>query len=323
MRCSGCGLGVTTPLPGADAIGALYPPSHYGSGGPRYHPAVERIAVWFRRSRAAWISRLHRPGAVLEVGCGHGYLLAGLRDRGWRVQGVELHDDSAAYGRKALALPIAVGELAALRFPAAAFDVVVFWHSFEHLPDPRAALSEAVRLLAPGGLVIVAVPNMASWQARWAGPHWFHWEIPRHLFHFDPAALGALFRRAGLEVLLVSHANWEQNPFGWIQSAFNMLGFPTNEFFAGLWAVPGGRGYVLPFSAGSPASPDRPVSARPPGGQSRSVARRVLAPRPIVQRLLAPPLLLGAFLLAALETACRRGATMTVVGRPAAAAKVG
>ena len=296
-RCSGCGLGVTTPLPSPAQLDALYPPTHYGSGGPRYRPAVERVAVSFRRSRAAWISRLHPPGSVLEVGCGHGYLLAALRDLGWTVQGVELHDDSAAYGRKVLQLPIAVGELATLRFPAAAFDVVVFWHSFEHLPDPAAALREAIRVLKPGGLVIVAVPNMSSWQARWAGRHWFHWEIPRHLFHFDATTLGGLFHRAGLDIVRVSHANWEQNPFGWMQSVFNKLGFPANQFFAGLWAVPNG-GRQAPSSA--------------PGRSS--------AARPIVQRLLAPPLLLGGFLLAAVETACQRGGTMTVVGRPAARA---
>jgi SAM-dependent methyltransferase len=294
-RCSSCGLGVTTPTPSPAELDALYPPAHYGSGGPRYRPAVERVAVWFRRSRAAWISRLHPPGSALEVGCGHGYLLAALRDRGWTVQGVELHDSSAAYGRKVLDLPIAVGDLTELRFPAASFDVVVFWHSFEHLRDPAAALRETIRVLKPGGLVIVAVPNMSSWQARWAGAQWFHWEIPRHLLHFDPTTLGALLRRAGLEVQRVSHANWEQNPFGWMQSAFNKLGFPANQFFSGLWAEP---------------------YQTSPSGRRRSTLGR-----PLAQRLLAPPLLLGAFLLAAVETVCRQGGTMTVVGRLAVKGK--
>jgi SAM-dependent methyltransferase len=284
-RCSRCGLGITTPAPAPEEIAAFYPPTHYGSGGPRYRPAVERLAVWFRRRRASWLSRLHRPGAVLEVGCGHGYMLAALRDLGWTVQGVELHESSAAYGRNTLHLPIAIGDLVGLRLPAASFDMVVFWHSFEHLPDPAAALREAVRILKPGGLVVVAVPNASSWQARWAGPHWFHWEIPRHLFHFDPATLASVFRGAGLECALVSHANWEQNPFGWMQSVFNKLGFPANQFFAGLWAMP--------------------ANGRP--------NRRLL--RHVLQRLLAPPLLLGGFVLAAVETICRQGSTVTVVGR--------
>jgi SAM-dependent methyltransferase len=283
-RCSGCGLGITMPPPSDSEIQALYPPEHYGSGGPRYRPVVERVAAWFRRRRASWITRLRPPGAVLEVGCGHGYMLAALRERRWTVQGVELHDDAAAYGRQVLNLPIAVGGLAALRFPAASFDVIVFWHSFEHLPQPRAILQETARLLRPGGLVIVAVPNISSWQARWAGSSWFHWEIPRHLYHFDAQSLTGLFRRADLEVTHVSHANWEQNPFGWMQSVLNRLGFARNQFFAGLWSVP---------------------------TDDRSDGRFRLA----VERLLVAPVLLGGLALAAVETAFRKGGTMTVVGR--------
>jgi SAM-dependent methyltransferase len=274
-------VGITTPFPSAGEIEALYPPTHYGSGGPRYRPAIERVARWFRERRAAWITRRHAPGAVLEVGCGHGYMLAGLRDRGWRVQGVELHEHSARYGRDLLGLPIAVGDFTTLGLPGASFDVVVFWHSFEHLGEPLAALREAARLVKPGGLVIIAVPNMGSWQARWAGARWFHWEIPRHLYHYDVPSLETLLGRAHLQVTYVSHANWEQNPFGWMQSILNRLGFPSNQFFTGLWAVPD-------------------------GGESG---------RPIVQRILAGPVLAAGFVLAAMETLCRRGGTITLVAR--------
>ena len=283
-RCGGCGLGVTTPVPDPAAIQSFYPPTHYGSGGPRYHPLIEQVAIWFRRRRAAWIAGMHAPGSVLEVGCGHGYLLAALRDRGWTVQGIELHEASAAYGRGMLGLPIRVGELEALRFPAASFDVVIFWHSFEHLPDPLASMRETARILKPGGLVVVAVPNASSWQARWAGPHWFHWELPRHLYHYDVATLSGLLARTGLEVAATSHANWEQNPFGWAQSALNRFGFPRNGFFSSLWAAP---------------------------ETSRSAMNRLL------ERLAAGPMLLAGFALAALETLCARGGTVTVIGRRA------
>lgn len=280
-RCAVCGVGITTPPPSSADIVALYPPTHYGNGGPRYRPAAEHLSAWFRRHRATWISRLHPPGAVLEVGCGHGYMLAAMRGRGWKVQGVELHEASAAYGRNVLGLPIAVGDFTTLGFSPESFDVIVFWHSFEHLPDPMGALRETVRLLRPDGLLIVAVPNRASWQARWAGPHWFHWEIPRHLYHYDVPCLSALIRRVGLEVAKVSHANWEQNPFGWCQSILNRMGFPPNQFFSGLLAAPADGRHV----------------------------------RPITERLLALPVLAVSFVLAALETLWRKGGTVTLVGR--------
>ena len=41
-------------------------------------------------------------------------------------------------------------------------------------------------LLAPHGLLLIAVPNAAGWQARLFGPRWLHRDVPRHLFHFNP-----------------------------------------------------------------------------------------------------------------------------------------
>jgi SAM-dependent methyltransferase len=283
VRCAGCGLRLTEPRARAADLPGFYPAEYYGEGGPRFRPLAERIAVWLRDRRAAWVARLRPPGAVLDVGCGHGYMLAALRARGWHVQGVELHEAAARYGREQLGLPITVGEVESLGLPPASFDVVVFWQSFEHVPDPRATIAETARLLRPGGLAVISVPNAASWQARWAGPHWFHWELPRHLYHWDPATLTRLCAAAGLTVERTSHVNWEQNPFGWTQSILNRLGFPPNQLFNGMRAT---------F----------------PGGRS-----------PLVQRLLAGPLLGAGFLLAGAESLARRGGTFTVVARRAAA----
>lgn len=282
VRCTQCGLRLTDPRARPEDLPSFYPPEYYGEGGPRFHPAAERTAVWLRDRRAAWIARLAPPGAVLDVGCGHGYMLAALRARGWRVQGVELHAAAAAYGRDQLGLPIAIGALESLGLAAASFDVVLFWQSFEHVLDPRATLTEAARLLRPGGLAILSVPNAASWQARWAGPDWFHWELPRHLYHYDPPTLTRLCASVGLVVERTSHVNWEQNPFGWAQSALNRFGFPPNQLFNGMRATYPG--------------------ARPPLGQ----------------RLLAVPLLGAGFVLAAVESLARRGGTFTAVARRAA-----
>jgi SAM-dependent methyltransferase len=178
-----------------------------------------------------------------------------------------------------LALPVAVGAFETIPLAAASFDVVIFWQSFEHVPDPATALATAARVLRPGGILVVSVPNAASWQARWAGPAWFHWELPRHLYHFAPDTLAATCARAGFVVERVSHTNWEQNPFGWTQSILNRLGFPPNRLFQGMRAS---RPGVTPGRA---------------------------------ERLLFLPLLALGFLLAGLEALARRGGTITLVAR--------
>jgi SAM-dependent methyltransferase len=93
-------------------------------------------------------------------------------------------------------------------------DAVVMWHVLEHLDDPRAALRRVHGWLRPGGLLLVGVPNLDSWQRALAGERWLHYDVPRHRMHFTPAGLGALLRAAGFEPGGVRHLVWEQNPIG-------------------------------------------------------------------------------------------------------------
>ena len=100
---------------------------------------------------------------------------------------------------------------------------VVFWHSLEHLREPRAALRRACSLLAPSGLLIVAVPNRASWQARWLGNRWLALDLPRHLVHLPAAALVDGVRECGLEIDRISYWRAGQVVFGWLDGLVSML----------------------------------------------------------------------------------------------------
>jgi SAM-dependent methyltransferase len=103
---------------------------------------------------------------------------------------------------------------------------VVFWHSLEHLREPRAALRRAVRLLAPSGLLIVAVPNRASWQARALGDRWLALDLPRHLVHLPAETLLEGVQECGLEINRVSYWRGGQVAFGWLDGLVSLL--PTH-----------------------------------------------------------------------------------------------
>ena len=109
-----------------------------------------------------------RPGSVLDVGCGRGFLIGALRQRLGDLQayGVEL---SAAGAREARANGIEVFEqdiAAGVPLADASLDLVVFGEIIEHVFAPDACLEEVRRLLRPGGHVIVTTPNLASWLNR-------------------------------------------------------------------------------------------------------------------------------------------------------------
>jgi len=240
--CDACGLGRFAPMLSAERVAAFYPDEYYGEPGAKFGRLVE----WGVRAVGArhihFLSRGLRAGArVLDVGCGRGVILGPLADRGFEVHGVEVSEQAARGADPRAQIRIAA-QLADAGYPDAHFDEIVVWHVLEHLIDPRAVLEEALRILRPGGRLVVAVPNFASAQARWAGADWFHLDLPRHLYHFPLAALQHLLENIGFELRSAHHFSLRQNPFGWLQSAANRSArLPRNGLYALLHQrAPGG-----------------------------------------------------------------------------------
>jgi SAM-dependent methyltransferase len=219
-RCGTCGLGFTSPQP---ATTDEFYPVRYRRYSRISMTVLKLLYAWRARG---WARQLGGPGLALEIGCGDGWMLRALRAHGWRVIGTERARESAAFAAGVNRLPVFVGGPAALR--TARFDVIVLFQVLEHLAEPTDTLAECARLLRPGGRLIIAVPNFASWQARAFGAAWFHLDVPRHLYHFTPDALARALDRAGLDVARVSYRSLEHDPYGWVQSALNRLGFEQN-----------------------------------------------------------------------------------------------
>ena len=203
--CEHCGAGTTLPIVGEDELPALYP-SHYSAYQAPTSSTLSRALALFMRMRymrtlaKAPYDRLGAPARALDVGCGRGELGAALVRRGWQVDGVEPSAAACAIARLR-GVDAHDGTLSTVDLTDAHYAVVIFSHSLEHVVAPRDALQKAFTLLERGGLVIVSVPDFASWQSRFFGSAWFGLDLPRHRAHFTAAALSAMALAAGLEVL--------------------------------------------------------------------------------------------------------------------------
>lgn len=106
---------------------------------------------------------------VLDLGCAEGDLARALREQGCRVSGVELDAAAAEKARpdleECLVADLQTLDLAAA-FPESRFDVLVFGDVLEHLVDPLALLRQAKHVLAPGGYVVISIPNIAHGSIR-------------------------------------------------------------------------------------------------------------------------------------------------------------
>lgn len=222
-------------MPTAEELARAYAPSYYGATRRKFVGPVARTIGWFQEGRARTVLGLlgrSGAGAVLDVGCGNGDFLRSLARRGVRVVGTELSAESARRASPEGDLDVRVGELHRIAdLPGAGFAAVTLWHVLEHVPEPLETLCAARRLLAPGGWLVVSLPNAESWQARVFGRHWFHADPPRHLWHFSPRTLRRLCRRAGFTAVREDHFSMEQNPYGWLQSALNACGFEADRLY--------------------------------------------------------------------------------------------
>jgi len=218
VQCHVCGFGVTEPLPGS--LDRYYPTRYR-----RFNALAARVlhGLYLRRVDG-WLRRLPPTGLALEVGAGTGWMLRALRERGWRALGSERSLEAALAARAAAGVPIFVGDLGAVR-PAPALDLVIMFHVLEHLADPLAELRAVARRLRPGGALVLGLPNIASWQARLAGRHWMHLDVPRHLCHFTPDSIERALAVSGYRMTRIDFRSYEHDPFGWVQSTLDRLGF--------------------------------------------------------------------------------------------------
>ena len=231
-RCPDCGLGRTWPPVPAGEIARYYSATYYGKENVRFNPVFERMTRLFQSRRARVVNKRIPRGPVLDVGCGRGFLLSHLRSLGLEPCGLEFSDTAAWHARHRLGLKVETGDFLKSRYPRGRFSAVVFWHTLEHLSEPAQALQRAGELLNPEGLLAIAVPNFESLQARLFGRHWFHLDIPRHYFHFGTKSLEELLARNRFRVVKLDHFCFEQNPYGWLQSSLNILGFEHNLLYA-------------------------------------------------------------------------------------------
>lgn len=144
----------------------------------------------------------HEPvGKLLDVGCGGGRFLNRMKKRGWQVEGIDFDERAARKVTSRYDIKIHIGDLTQCALPANSFDVITMSQTIEHLYDPNMALHESLRILKPGGLLVMTTPNVNSIGASEFAAFWRGWEAPRHLHLFSVEALQRLTQNAGFEAI--------------------------------------------------------------------------------------------------------------------------
>ncbi len=194
-RCVACDFSYTANPP--VELGKYYTGGHYSRddmardltpylAGERYKLDIVRACV--------------KPGDLLEIGPSMGAFCQLAKSDGFRVSAIELDAGCVDFLNTKMdirAVQSGNPEIV-MDTEQRQYDVITMWHSLEHMARPWDVVAACARWLKPDGVLVIAVPNPDSVQARWMGSRWPHYDLPRHLSHITIPWLTSTALSSGL-----------------------------------------------------------------------------------------------------------------------------
>ncbi len=202
VECENCKLKFTNPRPSLTDVQKYYQSEDYISHTNKSNSPVNfiyKIARHFTlKSKLRLIEHYSRNKMLLDVGCGTGHFLQLCNTNGWDCSGIEPDENTrkVVMQIKALAIYPDLKDLPENQ----EFDVITLWHVLEHIyPLDETFLTLHARLRKKG-ILIVALPNCASWDAHHYKEHWAGYDVPRHLYHFNPDTFKKLLAKYNFKI---------------------------------------------------------------------------------------------------------------------------
>lgn len=226
VKCQNCDLVFLNPRPRPNQIAQYYLPERYWGGEDISKPSWESITEKWRKERDKRYGRLYqeilrrfpKPARILDIGCGTGGFLTAFKEREWQVLGTEVSPWAAFFSKKTYGFPVRIGDFLKVNLSGKKFEVAVFNNVLEHLFWPRETLMKISKILVGNGLLVVTVPNIKSLGFKLFEKEWYPIQPPRHLYHFSPKTIRALFKKTSFKVLAITHSNWDDNFYSLFES---------------------------------------------------------------------------------------------------------
>jgi len=204
VRCISCGLVFTNPQVLKEKVEELYA-SALSNELWMEVLLSEAEKSWrydYFKDNLLQIQRFVSRGRLLDVGCAMGQFMQIAKEGGWEVMGLELSNKAYQYVRNVLGLPVLQSTLEEASFEDNEFDAVTLFGILEHVPNPVEILTEAVRIVKPGGIIAVFVPNVYSLATMILREKTATFDGRNHLIYFSMQTLQTIFHRVSLQILL-------------------------------------------------------------------------------------------------------------------------
>jgi 2-polyprenyl-3-methyl-5-hydroxy-6-metoxy-1,4-benzoquinol methylase len=203
FKCFRCGFLFTQDYPDENEVAEYYESDNYISHNDKAKGFSNKL---YRLARSIMMSRKKKlisnitglkTGTLLDIGSGTGYFAGTMKKAGWLVNGIEINERARKFSISHFGLDVVTSDKIS-SFETNSFDCITLWHVLEHFYNPFTCISEICRILKPGAVCIIALPNCSSFDAAHYKQFWAAWDVPRHLWHFNPETFRLFSEKSGL-----------------------------------------------------------------------------------------------------------------------------
>ena len=201
-ECRQCTFRFTNPRPADAQLNTYYQSkeyiSHTNKAYSLQHLLYKIVRHYTLQRKLKLIRSLSKTGKILDLGCGTGDFLNLCSKNGWDIEGVEM--DQKAREKSEKLLNVKIHERLFSVEKENSFQIITLWHVLEHLPDLNKTITHLMKLLTVRGRLVIALPNVDSYDAKKYGNFWAGYDVPRHLYHFNQPTFQRLMRKHNLKI---------------------------------------------------------------------------------------------------------------------------
>jgi 2-polyprenyl-3-methyl-5-hydroxy-6-metoxy-1,4-benzoquinol methylase len=202
VECSTCKLHFTNPRPTEKTIGQYYDSpeyiSHTDTSSGLLFTIYRLVKSYTLKQKRKLLDGFSENKTVLDYGAGSGDFSAELANHGWSVTSYEPNTKATGRIIKKHSKIVLADSLKSIDTDSK--SVITLWHVLEHVHQLTETINQFNRILQKHGTLIIAVPNHTSYDATFYNSEWAAYDVPRHLYHFNPSTLETLISANGFRL---------------------------------------------------------------------------------------------------------------------------
>ncbi len=204
LECTQCAFRFTQGAPVEEEIGPYYDDDAYVEHSDSQSGLIFKL---YHKARSIMLSfkfrmikNVNNGNRLLDVGSASGYFLEYMQGKGYEVDGVEISDKARELCKSRTGIEAHLPVSLINQDLKGKYDIISLWHVLEHVYTMDDYFEAFSHYLAEEGVLLIAMPNHRCLDETYYGKHWCAYDVPRHLWHFEPKTFKLFAAKRGFKV---------------------------------------------------------------------------------------------------------------------------